>query len=178
VTYKELPKSDTWVLVARPDLALLSKLAKTCKRLDDRSVTRNIFVGLQTSADHIYHLERVGKNRYLYQPKSAKGKAKPPVEEVQIEDAIMHPIVAGPEVHRYQSPITNTFILFPYTVGETGARLMPAASAKENYPLIWSYLKRFERQLRERESGKMEVITVGGATIIQKILPNRKCRRF
>lgn len=157
VTYKELPKSDTWVLVARPDLALLSKLAKTCKRLDDRSVTRNIFVGIQTSADHIYHLERVGKNRYRYQPpKAAKARAKPPVEEVQIEDAIMHPIVSGQEVNRYQTPITSTFILFPYAAGQNGVRLMSVSTLKRDYPLAWAYLKRFEVVLRARESNKFD----------------------
>jgi hypothetical protein len=128
-------------------------LAKNCRRLDDRAVTRHIFQGLITSADHIYHLQRVGKNRYLYQPPKIKGmKTKPVNEEVSIEDAIMHPIVSGQEVQR-QTPITNTFILFPYIVDENGARLMSVATLKRDYPLAWRYLKRFETTLRAREGG-------------------------
>ena len=158
VTYKELPKNDAWIFVARPELAVIQKLAKNCKRLDDPAVTRNIFVGIQTSADHIYHLERAGRNRYRFQPPKPEGsKTKPAKEEVSIEDAIMHPIVSGQEVQRYRTPITNTFILFPYLVDESGARLMSAATLKRDYPLAWAYLRRFETQLRARESDKMNV---------------------
>jgi TaqI-like C-terminal specificity domain/Eco57I restriction-modification methylase len=157
VTYKELPKNEAWIFVARPELALINKLAKSCRRLDDRPVTRNIFVGIQTSADHIYHLERVGKNRYRHQPPKPDGaKTKPPFEEVSIEDAIMHPIVSGQEVHRYQTPTTNTFILFPYEVDDRSATLMSAATLKRDYPLAWGHLKRFEKPLRARESNAFD----------------------
>lgn len=158
VTYKELPKDDAWILVPRHERAVITKLDKACKRLDDKAVTRNIFVGIQTSADHIYHLKRLGKGRYQYQPPKPEGaRVKPAPEEVAIEDAIMHPIVSGQEVQRYQTPTTETYILFPYEVDAGRAELIAQSRMKKEFPLAWAFLKRFEKSLRARESGKMDV---------------------
>ena len=91
--------------------ALIERLAHDCLRLDDPSLTTAILSGLQiTSADHIYHLERLGTDRYLCTP---KGKGAVPYE-VEIEDAIMKPLVSGPEAKRYEEPETDTYLLFPY----------------------------------------------------------------
>ncbi len=68
-----------------------------------------VTVGIQTSADYIYHLERIGPNRYLHKPLDKKE----PVE-VEIEDAIMHPLASVPEAKRYQVVDTSTYLLFPY----------------------------------------------------------------
>jgi hypothetical protein len=158
INYKELPKSDAWVLVSRPELELLTRLNKSSKRLDHSSISRNIFVGIQTSADHIYHLKRVGKNRYLYQaPKQEGMKAKPPAQEVQIEDVLMHPIVSGQEVQRYTDPTTDTYLLFPYLAGDIGVQLITKVTFQQKFPLAWAYLKKFEKQLRARESSKMDI---------------------
>jgi len=153
VTYKELPVEDTWILVPRTERALLQKLNKTCVRLDAAAITIAIFVGIQTSADSIYHLERIGVNRYQFQPPKAEdARMRPPAETVTIEDAIMHPLVSGPEATRYQVPITSTYILFPYKVEDNGARLLTQLEIQEQFPNAWAYLKRFERLLRSRES--------------------------
>ncbi len=50
--------------------------------------------------------------------------------EVEIEDAIMRPLVSGPEAKRYEEPETNTYILFPYEHDARGAmRLISAAGS-------------------------------------------------
>jgi methylase of polypeptide subunit release factors len=157
VTYKELPKEDAWILVPRHERVIMNKLSKASKRLDDPSITSNIFVGIQTSADHIYHLKRLGKNRYEYQPLKPEGaKTKPAAEQVMVEDKIMHPIVSGQEVHRYQTPETKTYILFPYEINDGRPRLFSSSRMKKDYPLAWAHLKRFEKTLRARESNAFD----------------------
>jgi SAM-dependent methyltransferase len=154
VTYKELPKEDTWVFVSRPERALIEKLSKKSRRLDDAAVTRQIFQGLITSLDPVYHHERIGKNRYRHQPPKKDGaKTKPPVEEVEIEDAIMHPLVSGQEANRYETPETTTYILFPYRVESGVVSLISQPELVRDFPKAWKYLKRYERKLRARESG-------------------------
>ena len=81
----------------------MARLASKCDKLGDEHLTKQIFQGLVTSADFVYHLERIGVNRYLHKP---KGKGEP--VEVEIDDAIMHPLVSGPEAKRYQMPETST----------------------------------------------------------------------
>lgn len=155
-TYKELSKDDAWILVPRHEREIINKLNKTCKRLDDPAVA-HIFVGVQTSADPIYHLQKVGKNKYKYQPPTPDGeKKKPPMEEVEIEDRIMHPLISGAEANRYETPETSTYLLFPYEVEDDTSRLMTRARLRDGFPKAWDYFLKHEVTLRARESGKMD----------------------
>ena len=69
-------------------------------------MTRRNYLGWITSADLIYHL-KLGSGRYRCAPKGL------PAYEVEIEDAIMMPLVSGGEAKRYEEPETNTFLFFP-----------------------------------------------------------------
>ncbi|MGE3712095.1 MAG: DNA methyltransferase [Hyphomicrobiaceae bacterium] len=157
IPYKDLPVEDTWILVPKPERELLLRLGKGTQRLSDPKVTQAIFQGLISSADHIYHLERKGPGRYVYQPpKPDESSPKPPAEEVSIEDDLMHPLVSGAEANRYQSPETTTYVLFPYEATKNDIALIPAAKMSASYPKAWAYLKRHEIALRARESGKFD----------------------
>ncbi|MFT8718712.1 Eco57I restriction-modification methylase domain-containing protein [Acetobacter sp.] len=151
--YDDLLFGDRWLLVTGAERRLIDKLMKTGRRLDSPAVTRNIFVGIQTSADHIYHLRRLGPNRYEEKP--PKGAKEGRV--VAIEEAIMKPLVSGPETSRYLTPQTETYLLFPYAVSEGQGTLIPAATMKARFPNAWKYLKEHEKELRGREKGKMDI---------------------
>jgi hypothetical protein len=81
---------ERWLLLMGEERTLIDRLYQRCKRLDDPAHTSNIFVGLQTSADAIYHLRRLGPRSYLCTP---DGDNAPPPYEVEIEDALMKPLV-------------------------------------------------------------------------------------
>ena len=121
--YESIGFGDRWLLATGADRDLIDRLYERCRRLDDPQITRNIFVGIQTSADAIYHLQRLGPNRYLCTP---KGHDAQPPYEVRIEDAVMKPIVSGPEAKRYVEPRTETYLLFPYRVDQHGPQLIAA----------------------------------------------------
>jgi hypothetical protein len=148
---------DRWLLLTGKERALIDRLYQRCKRLEDPVHTTNIFVGIQTSADAIYHLKRIGPGRYICQP---EGKPKPLPYEVEIEDYLMKPLVSGAEAKRYIEPNTNTYLLFPYQVDENGARLIDKTTMHTNYPKAWAYLLSYETILRARESGKMDGDTI------------------
>jgi hypothetical protein len=67
------------------------------------------------------------------------------------------PLVSGGEARRYETPRTGTFVLFPYQSGNDGMGLIPAAEMSTRFPKAWSYLRRFERTLRDRENRKMDL---------------------
>jgi hypothetical protein len=144
---------DRWLLLTGEERALIDRLYERCKRLDHPDHTSSIFVGIQTSADDIYHLKRIGPGRYLCEP---SGDAAPPPYEVEIEGAVMKPLVSGAEAKRYVTPATDTYLLFPYKVGPSGVSLMGRAMMQARYPKAWSYLRSYEVDLRARESGKMD----------------------
>lgn len=146
IPYDQLPEEDAWTLAPQAERELINRLNQTCKSLEESC--KGIVVGIQTSADSIYHLKRNGAGRY----ETKTGEA------VQVEDALMHPLVSGPEAKRYQTPQTDTYILFPYLIeNNQKARLYTAAELQTLFPLGWAYLTKHEDALRGRENGKMDV---------------------
>ncbi len=146
VKYAGLPDDEPWNLMPDRERNLIEKLKKNCRTLGDAKWTKQIFQGLITSADSIYHLVRISQGRY-------RTKAG---DEVAIEDAVMRPLVSGPEAKRYQLPKTDTYLLFPYDLSGKKPQLMPEKIFKEKFPNAWNYLKANEQELRARENRKFD----------------------
>jgi len=143
-----------WLLAPRPVRSMIERLGRDGLPLGDRENTSAIFQGIITSADHIYHLRRLGRNRYAYIPRE-NGRKGAPVE-VGIEDAIMKPLVSGAEAKRFIEPRTDTYLLFPYRVDADGAALLAPDELASGFPKAWKYLKGSEAELRAREGGKFD----------------------
>ena len=153
IPYDSLAAEGEWLMATGAERALIDRLALNCMRLDEPSLTKAIFQGLVTSADNIYHLERLGRGRYLCRPKGEGANQY----EVVIEDAIMKPLVSGSQAKRYEAPETDTYLLFPYDRDARGVmRLIPAAEMARRFPEAWRYLRRWEKELRRRENSKMD----------------------
>jgi len=148
VFYQTLADEESWALMSNKETKLLDRVNESCSRLDESS--KGIMVGIQTSADYIYHLEYIGQNLYRY-----KTKDKKETIEVEIEDEIMHPLVSGAEAKRYKVPITTTYLIFPYENKDGRVQLMSESTIQDRFPKAWTYLKKYEEELRNRENGKM-----------------------
>ena len=150
ILYDAIPERGEWLIATGAERGLMERLSRDCLRLGDPSLTTAIFQGLITSADDLYQLQRQGANRYKCSPNKDR-RAAP--NEVEIEDAIMKPLVSGPEAKRYEEPETETYILFPYERDARGnMRLIPAADMALRFPRAWAHLQRWELELRKRES--------------------------
>ena len=69
----------------------------------------------------------------------------------------MHPLVSGAEAKRYEEPTTGIWLLFPYARDDGGRmRLIDETTLSERFPKAWRHLRRWERDLRGRERGKMD----------------------
>lgn len=145
---------EPWLIAPRPVRGMIGRLAREAVRLDQPENAKAIIVGIQTSADHIFHLRRQGKNRYTFTPRKA-GKKLAPVE-VAIEDAIMKPLVSGAEAKRFIEPRTDTYLLFPYRVDPGDVRLLTNQELASEFPKAWAYLRSFEAELRGRERGSFD----------------------
>jgi methylase of polypeptide subunit release factors len=141
-----------WLLAPTPVRSMIHRLDREALRLDQPENTHGIIVGIQTSADHIYHLKRLGKNRYAYTPRNNGKKLAPVV--VEIEDTIMKPLVSGTDAKRFIEPRTETYLLFPYVVVGGKARLLNPNVMAASFPKAWKYLLQFESELRARDSQK------------------------
>jgi hypothetical protein len=126
----------------RPVFSKMERMGVTLEGLTD-----DIFVGLQTSADPIYILEKT-KQGYYY--------SKYLEAHVALEDEFMRPLLRGGEIQRYKVDFQNQCIIFPYHINGNRASLIPANELQQNYPFVWDYLCRCEEKLRGREQGKMD----------------------
>jgi hypothetical protein len=143
--YNEIPpQPQPWLIAPAPVRLMIRRLDRDAIRLGQPENTSAIFQGLITSADHIYHLKKRGRNRYLYTPQERRivnGKSKllklAPVV-VEIEDSIMKPLVSGAEVKRFIEPQTDTYLLFPYHVDAEGVRLFTSEEMQAHFPKAWN----------------------------------------
>ncbi|MCP4329878.1 MAG: N-6 DNA methylase [Alphaproteobacteria bacterium] len=152
LSYDQLPFGNRWLLTTGADRDLIDGLYQRCVRLDHPEITRNIYQGLITSADAVYHLTKLAPGRYLCKPNRDDG----PPYEVAIEDEIMKPLVSGTEAKRYIEPKTDTYLLFPYLVDDQGAHLIPVSRMVAAYPQAWVYLRSWEEKLRARENRALD----------------------
>ena len=146
--YDELPISDSWQFMPKEELILSRKLSESCPTLEESC--RGIAVGIQTSADNIYHLTKISDGKYL-----SHADKKNPVE-VEMEDEVMKPLVSGPHAKRYQTPQTDTYLLFPYDLSGEKPALYTTEQFQNSFPKAWSYLRTHEAFLRNRERKKMD----------------------
>lgn len=149
-----LSQESPWVLLYEKEWRLLNRLNQECQRLDQ--VCESISVGVQTSADWCYHLDRTDDGKF-FQTKPHPDKSPPDGVKYELESEIMKPLVSGEEAKRYLLPDTYTYLLFPYDLSEERPRLWSSKELEEKFPNVWSYLQRYEKHLRERESDKMDV---------------------
>ena len=144
--------SKPWLIAPAPVRSMIERLGKEGTPLGHSDNSSGIIVGIQTSADHIYHLRRIGKDRYAYTPR-VSGKKQAEVV-VEIEDAIMKPLISGAEAKRFLEPQTDTYVLFPYRILPDSATLLTPAEMVAEFPKAWKYLQGFEKELRAREGKK------------------------
>ncbi|NQT36181.1 MAG: Eco57I restriction-modification methylase domain-containing protein [Planctomycetes bacterium] len=143
IATRQLSRDDSWILLYEKERKLFEKLRRRCQTLEQ--VADKIIVGIQTSADLIYHLQKIGSGQYRQKGSKADGIAH------SIEDAIMRPLVSGPEAKRYQVPDTDTYLLFPYDLSSDSPRLWTEQEMTNRFPNAWKYLKTYGTLLRSRE---------------------------
>jgi hypothetical protein len=116
-----------------------------------KSLSKRVFTGLQTSADAVYILEK--------RSESAAGRvraySKQLKREVELETALLKPLLKGTNVSRYYSPVPRELLLFPYHVSDGKATFIPAEEFERRYPRCWAYLQENRKVLEDRECGKM-----------------------
>ena len=145
VSYAELPENEAWNLFPNVERILIDRLNRECKRLED--CCKGISVGIQTSANYIYQIQKITHERYIQKNKEGE------TVEFQIEDSLMRPIVSGPETKRYLTPTTEIFLLFPYKVSGGKANLINEKDMQKEYPKGFKYLEEYKQELLKRDIG-------------------------
>lgn len=136
--------NGAWALVDEARQAILDQMRERSVTLAE--ATGQIFQGLITSADAVYHLQKLGPGHYFSFALN---------QEVELEDELLKPLVSGEEAVPFATPPTDTYLLFPYIVSDDECRLATVKEMKK-YRRCWEYLRKNEKTLRARESGKFD----------------------
>ena len=141
---------EPWILASKEEAEIMKKMESRSVPLG--RIVEQIIVGIQTSADPIYILERPIESGTYYRVFSkALGK------EVLLEKEILKPLISGKHIERYYVRMSNKLLLFPYKLlPGGGARLIEPEEFQQDYPKAWEYLKMHEKTLRNREGGKFD----------------------
>ncbi len=137
--------SAPWALLADREQRILDKMRERSVTLAEAS--GGIIVGIQTSADSIYHVLRLGPGRYYSHELE---------QEVELEDAICKPLVSGEDAVLFATPPTDKRLIFPYLVTSKECRLFSEGEMAKKFRRTWAYLKKNEKRLRAREGGKFD----------------------
>ena len=131
----------------------VGKTAKLVERLQQHPVKLgevvDIFVGLQTSADSVYIMERITEDR-----NNIRLYSKALSRQIELEDALLHPLASGTNIRPYMEPASRQYILFPYEVDNESASLIPFQHIADNYPKTAAYLMEVRKTLEDREGRK------------------------
>ena len=147
-TNQEAVVRGIWPPVATGD-TLLAKLSQNTVPLGE--LAERVFVGLQTSADKVYILDKRDE------PSGGKVKvySRSLGRECELESVLLKPLLSGKDIERYGYPIPNQLLLFPYKVSEGKAKLISAEEFASAYPRCWEYLLQNREALENRERSKM-----------------------
>ncbi|MDP8995525.1 MAG: Eco57I restriction-modification methylase domain-containing protein [Pseudomonadota bacterium] len=151
VAFEAFEAGSEWLLATGNDRSFIVNRTRSNLRLDSPSVSSAIIVGVQTSADKIYHLQRVGKNKF-----TSKAETGLPLE-VELENSATLPLVSGEQAKRYAQPQTDLHTVFPYHAKPNGQlELLSVVAYKQKFPNCFTYLQKFEKLLRKRESSSFD----------------------
>jgi TaqI-like C-terminal specificity domain/Eco57I restriction-modification methylase len=147
--YANIPSGSPWVFTNSESASLIEKLESMPYKLE--TVLDKVFSGIQTSADNIYSIIGYEKEGFIY------GSSKSGIENIKIEKGLLKPLIKGDNIKRYAKMESDVFVIFPYILENGEAIPMSESFIKSNFKEGYNYLKQFENELRNRESGKMNI---------------------
>jgi len=80
-------------------------------------------------------------------------------EEYILENELVHPIIRGDDINRYEPPRTDLAVIYPYEHTRGDQRPIPESRLESEYPRIHDYLNDFRERLENRGSDDMEYRT-------------------
>jgi len=138
--------ASEWNFAVGKSSTLFEKLERLPTKLGNIA---SMFVGLQTSADTVFLFkERIGARGAV-----SKVWSKELDQEVQIENALLKPVIRSGKIGRYWATPTAS-VLFPYELENGSARLFSDKELRHQFPLAWKYLSANKGLLQEREHRK------------------------
>ena len=145
----DLLSEQNWDLQGENTFNLIEKLSSQPFVVGD--VFNNIFQGIATSLDSVYVFKGIDKGEFI------EGYNEKFDYVFQIEKDIVKPFLKGNEVSRYANPNIKHYVIFPYRDDSKTPIPIKEDYIKQKLPKTYSYLKHFEKEIKSRERGRMNI---------------------
>ncbi len=139
---------NEWKFVSSKEQGIWNKLSEFPLCAD---IFKKIYVGIQSSADDAYYLEKAKETKTHFE-----GYSKYLDTTVKVEKVYFKKVVRGKDVHRYEEPEFNKVVLFPYDVSGKKPVVVDEKLIKKDAPKTWKYIEECRERLEGREKGKMK----------------------
>ena len=157
--------SDEWVFVSGDEEKVFYKLYDMPLKIVDYTT---LSVGLQTSADKVYIMPLIEKSE-----KTSKVESKELKENFIIENDILKPLLKGNEIKRYEYPVNNNVLIYPYNFDSN--EIIPLTRKElSQFDLCNEYLKLNRDKLINRNGVDSYKWWVFGRTQNLAIMPKPK----
>lgn len=141
--------SSAWNLYAGPEAEILERLTHIDLCLGDIA---RLFVGLQTDADDVFIVERIGSSG-----EDIICRSKYTEEEHSLEGAHLKPLLKGSvNIGRYELRDVTKHIIFPYENSNGRSVLLSSDQYASRWPKTWKYLNQCRDRLASRDKGRMD----------------------
>lgn len=144
MSYSNL-SSDNWDLQSERVFEVIEKLKTQPYTVDN--VFESVFQGIATSLDAVYVFHGQDKGDYI---KAYNSKYD---YYFEIEKDLVKPFIKGNEISKYKSLNNKYFVFFPYINGKE----VSEEYIKNKLPKTYAFLKHFEKDIRGRERGRMDI---------------------
>ena len=134
-----------WDLQSEKVFDIIEKLKIQPYTVDN--VFESVFQGIATSLDAVYVFHGQDKGDYIKAYNSKYDYC------FEIEKDLVKPFIKGNEISKYKSLNNKYFVFFPYINGEE----VSEEYIKNKLPKTYAFLKHFEKDIRGRERGKMDI---------------------
>ncbi|PHQ38983.1 type I restriction endonuclease subunit M [Halorubrum persicum] len=111
-----------------------------------REISKEVFVGIQTSANPVY-LGYVEDNP---DQEVVQFRAKGDDEAMPMERDILRRLLRGPEIDRWGVNWEGLWLIFPYEVENGDADMMTEETLREDFSHAWDFFKAHEDYLKDR----------------------------
>jgi type I restriction-modification system DNA methylase subunit len=137
---------SSWRPMPREEQRIFDTIKETSNvRL--RQIAKEVFVGLQTSADPVYlgyiHDSLDGQDNVI------QFQAKGDDESIPIEKGILRRLLRGPEIDRWGVDWEGLWLVFPYEVVNGDASLMTKETLQNDFPNTWEFFEINEGYLKD-----------------------------
>ncbi len=140
--------ASEWNFTVGAGAGLVNRLREAYPPLGE---VADIFVGLQTSADDVFIMDFISETARTLTLRSEVLQ-----QDCVFEKSLLHPVVSGQDVSAFATLPKRQYILFPYSVANEKAALIPLPEIERLFPKTAAYLMANKERLSERERGKFK----------------------